>query len=70
MIEINNKKGNYNMKATKEHAIAKKTVEKLQHKNPINKKMADYLMFIGGVHGQEIPDLDKVVEDIRKVNGN
>ena len=70
MIEINNKKGNHKMESTKEHLIAKETVEKLQHKKPINKKMADYLMFIGGVHGQEIPDLDQVVEDIRKVNGN
>lgn len=58
------------MEVTKEHLIAKDAIGKLQHKNPINKKMADYLMFIGGVHGQEIPDLDKVVEDIRKVNGN
>lgn len=57
------------MESTKEHAIAKDAVENLQHKNPINKKMADYLMFIGGVHGQETPDLDQVAEDIRKVNG-
>lgn len=58
------------MEQTKEHTIAKEYVKNLQHKNPINKKMADYLMFIGGVHGQEIPDLDQVIEDIRKVNGN
>ena len=58
------------MEATKEHSIAKEYIENLQHKNPINEKMEKYLMFIGGVHGQEMPDLDQVVEDIRKVNGN
>lgn len=58
------------MESTKEHVIAKEAVENLQYQNPINKKMADYLIFIGGVHGQEIPDLDQVAEDIRKVNGD
>ena len=57
------------MKSSKEHSIAKEYVENLQNKNPINKKMKSYLMFIGGIHGQQMQDLDQVTEDIRKVNG-
>lgn len=56
------------MKSSKEHSIAKEYVENLQNKNPINKKMKSYLMFIGGIHGQQMQDLDQVTEDIRKVN--
>lgn len=57
------------MKSSKEHLAVKNAVENLKNKNPMNKKMKSYLMFIGGVHGQQMQDLDQVTEDIRKVNG-
>ena len=57
------------MKSSKEHSITKEYVENLQNKNPMNKKMKSHLMFIGGIHGQQMQDLDQVTEYIRKVNG-
>ena len=57
------------MESSKEHLAAKNAVENLQNKDPMNKKMKSYLMFIDGIHGQQMQDLDQVTEDIRKVNG-
>lgn len=48
------------MESSKEHLAAKNAVENLQNKNPMNKKMKSYLMLIGGIHGQQMQDLDQV----------
>lgn len=68
MIEINNKKGIVEMNQTKEHTEAKKAVENLRYQKPINKKMKQYIQFLG-INSKNL-DLDQIAEDIRKVNSN
>ena len=68
MIEINNKNGNHNMDATKEHLLAKKAVENLRNKTTNYKKFRQYIQFLE-INPENL-DLDQVAEDIRKVNGN
>lgn len=67
MIEINNKNGNHNMDATKEHLLAKKAVENLRYKMSTDEKLKTYFQFLG-INPENL-DLDQVTEDIRKVNG-
>lgn len=67
MIEINNKNGNHNMDATKEHSLAKEAVKNLRNKTSNDDKFKTYFQFLG-INPKNL-DLDQVVEDIRKVNG-
>ena len=68
MIKINNKNGNHNMDATKEHLLAKKAVENLRNKTSNDDKFNTYFQFLG-INPKNL-DLNQVAEDIRKVNGN
>lgn len=56
------------MESTQEHIVAKDAVENIRYQNPINKKMKQYIQFLG-INPENL-DLDQVAEDIRKVNSN
>ena len=69
MIKLNNKKEIVKMNQTKEHIEAKKAVENLKdHKQTIHDRLNKYIQYIG-LNPKNI-DLDEIIEDIRKVNGN
>lgn len=55
------------MNQTKEHIEAKNSIENLRNKTSNNEKFKQYFQFLG-INPDNL-DLDKVAEDIKKVNG-
>lgn len=56
------------MNQTKEHTEAKKTVENLKnHDTTSYNRLNNYIQFLG-INPKNL-DLDKITEDIRKING-
>ncbi len=55
------------MNQSKEHIEAKNSIENLRKKTSNNEKFKQYFQFLG-INPDNL-DLDKVAEDIKKVNG-
>ena len=56
------------MNQTKEHTEAKKTVENLKNQDTTRySRLNNYIQFLG-INPKNL-DLDKITEDIRKING-